>query len=68
MAFGSTASSVSPATYTAISLGHVMRFLRHHLKENWAVVRNAQITDPALRFLSLMEKVDDGDRSGGPTS
>lgn len=64
MAFGSTTSAESGGRYTAVSLGHVIRFLRHHLKENWAVVRNAQITDPALRFLSLMEKIDPNAEGG----
>lgn len=68
LAFGSKAPSVGPGTYTAITLGHVVRFLRHHLKDNWAIVRNAQITDPALRFLTLLEKVADEGGSGGPPS
>lgn len=66
IAFGSTTSAEDRGRYTAISLGHVMRFLRHHLRANWPVVRNAQITDPALRFLSLMEKVGANGGAGEP--
>lgn len=68
LAFGATVPSASSLTYTAITLGHVVRFLRHHLKDNWAIVRNAQITDPALRFLSLLEKAADEPGAGDPPS
>ncbi len=68
LAFGSAVPLDNPGGYTSVSLGHVIRFLRDHLRQNWAVVRNAQITDPALRFLSLMEKVERDAAAGGPTS
>jgi hypothetical protein len=56
MAFGATVPQGGSRGYTAIPLGHVISFLRSHLRENWDVVRHAQITDPALKFLSLLEK------------
>lgn len=62
LAFGTTVPQATPRGYTAIPLGHVASFLRAHLRENWEIVRNAQISDPALGFLSLLEKAERGDR------
>jgi len=61
-AFGSTVPPEQPSGYTAIPLGHVVAFLRGHLRQNWEVVRNAQVTDPALGFLSLLEKSGPAER------
>lgn len=55
MAFGATVPQ-GGGGYTAIPLGHVVSFLQAHLRENWDIVRHAQITDPALKFLSLLKK------------
>lgn len=55
--FGARVSEESSTPYTAISLGHVLTFLRDHLRENWDVFRHAQLTDPALGFLGLLEKL-----------
>jgi hypothetical protein len=60
LAFGSSVPPEGPTGYSAISLGHVIAFLRTHLRENWDVVRHAQVTDPALGFLSLLEKAERG--------
>lgn len=60
VAFGSKVPEGGASGYAAVSLGHVVSFLRRHLRENWDVVRNAQISDPALRFLSLLEKLEEG--------
>lgn len=60
LAFGSTVPEGSTFGYTAIPLSRVVSFLRRHLRDNWSVVRNAQISDPALRFLSLLEKLEEG--------
>lgn len=62
LAFGSSVPQETPSGYTAIPLGHVVSFLRAHLKDNWEVVRHAQVSDPALGFLSLLEKAERGDR------
>ena len=35
---------------------HVVLFLRDYLREHWAVLRHAQIRDPALGVLALIEK------------
>lgn len=58
--FGATVPQGRQAGYTAISLAHVVSFLRTHLRENWDVVRHAQVSDPALGFLSLLEKAKRG--------
>jgi hypothetical protein len=60
VAFGATVPPGSPAGHVAISLGHVVSFLRDHLRGSWDVVRNAQVSDPALGFLSLLEKAERG--------
>jgi hypothetical protein len=60
LAFGSTVSGAGSGGYTAISLGHVLSFLRTHLRDNWEVVQHAQVLDPALGFLSLLEKAERG--------
>jgi hypothetical protein len=60
LAFGSTVPGGGPGGYTAISLGHVLSFLRTHLRDNWEVVQHAQVLDPALGFLSLLEKAERG--------
>jgi hypothetical protein len=56
VAFGSSIPPEPPEGYTAISLGHVLSFLRAHLRENREVLRHAQVSDPALGFLALVEK------------
>lgn len=35
---------------------HVVTFLRTYLKSHWSVLRHAQIRDPALGVLALIEK------------
>jgi hypothetical protein len=35
---------------------HVVRFLQSYLKEHWNVLRHAQIRDPVLGMLALIEK------------
>lgn len=60
LAFGSALPGDRPAGYAAISLEHVLSFLRAYLRDHWEVVRHAQILDPALGFLSLMEKAERG--------
>lgn len=55
VAFGSTVSEV-PTGYTAISLGHIVQFLRDYLRDNWGIVRNVQTKEPTLGLLLLLEK------------
>ncbi len=55
VAFGSTVSEV-PHGYTAISLGHIVQFLRDYLRHNWGIVRHVQMKEPTLGMLLLLEK------------
>lgn len=59
--FGSVVPPGGTPGYTAMSLGHIVTFLEEHLQASWAVARHAQILDPALGFLSLLEKARLGD-------
>jgi hypothetical protein len=36
--------------------GYASGFLQAHLQGNWEIIRHAQVSDPALGFLSLLEK------------
>lgn len=63
LAFGSTLPQIRSDRFAAISLGHVVAFLRAHLRDNWDLIRPAQLTDPALGFLSLIEKAERGGES-----
>lgn len=55
VAFGSIPGE-EPAGYTAISLGHVVAFLKGHLRRHWDVVRHVQTKEPVLGFLLTLEK------------
>lgn len=61
LAFGSTLPQKRSDRYAAIRLAHVVAFLRAHLRDNWDLIRHAQVSDPALGFLTLMEKAERGD-------
>lgn len=61
LAFGTTLAPGGSSGYTAISLGHVAAFLREHLRGNWETLRHAQVSDPALGFLGLLEKAQRGE-------
>lgn len=62
VAFGSTVPAGGSGRFTTITLGHVVSFLRTHLRQHWALVRHAQVSDPALGFLGLLEKAERGAR------
>ncbi len=57
LAFGSTVDS-SPRGFQAISLQHVTRYLRAYIRENWDVLRHAQIRQQAFGLLALLEQVE----------
>ena len=42
--------------FIALWLGHVVRFLEEHLRSHWNVLRHEDQKDPALGFLSILEK------------
>lgn len=54
VAFGSVAQS--GGRYLKISLGHVLEFLREHVRANWNILRHVQVKDPVFGLLVLAEK------------
>ena len=56
VAFGDVPENEKPAAWTTISMRHVVQFLQGYLREHWNVLRHAQIRDPALGVLALIEK------------
>ena len=56
VAFGSTAGPAGGGRYERILLGHVLAFLQSYLREHWEVLRHEDPKDPALGFLSLLQK------------
>ena len=57
LAFGSTVDS-DVRGFHAISLPHVASYLRGYLRENWGVLRHAQVRHAAFGFLALLEQVE----------
>lgn len=56
VAFGSVIETSEAARYERISLGHLLAFLQTYLREHWEVLRHEDPKDPALGFLSLLQK------------
>ena len=54
--FGAAGHPAEHPRYRVIPLGHVVEFLRDHLRRHWAVLRHAQLKDPAFGFLAALEK------------
>lgn len=64
IAFGDTPERQQPGL--VISMRHVVEYVQTYLRDNWQVLRHAQIRDPALGLLALIEKwagVPNGDRN-----
>jgi len=57
LAFGSIVDPQVTHGFHAISLPHVMQYLRTYLDENWDALRHAQIRHEAFGFLALLEQV-----------
>ena len=57
IAFGDIPDTDRQGPWTTVPMGHIVHFLRSYLKEHWDVLRHAQIRDPALGMLALMEKL-----------
>lgn len=56
VAFGDVGGNESAPASATLSMRHVVLFLQMYLKQHWDVLRHAQITDPALGVLALIEK------------
>ncbi|MCA9629359.1 MAG: hypothetical protein KC766_16910 [Myxococcales bacterium] len=52
--FGSLAQG--GGRHLKISLGHVLEFLRKHVRDNWSILRHVQVKDPVFGLLVLAEK------------
>ncbi len=57
VAFGDISDTDRQNPWITVPMGHIVRFLRNYLKEHWDVLSHAQIRDPALGMLALMEKL-----------
>lgn len=56
VAFGAVPAGDDVARWQAVSMHHVVQFLRAYLHEHWDVLRHTQVKDPALGVLALVEK------------
>src|SRR5262245_30838329 len=56
VAFGGAPDHASHSRSTVVSMRHVVEFLRQYLHEHWDVLRHAQLKDPTLGVLALIEK------------
>jgi hypothetical protein len=61
IAFGTAPQITDAHGYRTIPLSHVLGFLREYLRSYWDVLRHAQLKDPTLGFLAMLEKAQ---RSG----
>jgi hypothetical protein len=56
VAFGNAPDTKGSPNWTTVPMAHVVQFLRAHLRRHWTVLRHAQIKDPTLGLLALLEK------------
>ena len=56
VAFGDTPDSGREGNWTTVPMRHVVEFLRGYLRAHWEILRHAQIKDPTLGLLALLEK------------
>lgn len=60
VAFGAVADARDALLWHTVPMAHVVDFLRGYLREHWDVLHHAQIKDPALGVLALLQKWGDG--------
>lgn len=56
VAFGSVSDTGTDGHWHTVPMAHVVNFLRGYLHEHWDVLRHAQIKDPTIGLLALLEK------------
>lgn len=56
LAFGAGDATGGTRKYDVIPLHHVLRFLEDYLRENWDLLRHAQLRDPTFGFLATLKK------------
>lgn len=61
LAFGSVIDAKKVRGVKAISLGHVIAYLRGYIEEHWDLLRHAQVKQPALGLLALLEQASQRD-------
>ena len=61
LAFGSVIDPKKVRGFKAISLGHVISYLRGYIEEHWDLLRHAQFKQPALGLLALLEQASQQD-------
>jgi hypothetical protein len=60
VAFGTAPQVADAHGYRTIPLSHVLGFLHEYLRSYWDVLRHAQLKDPTLGFLAMLEKAQRG--------
>src|SRR5690606_35268337 len=63
IAFGTTVEPEYVHGFQAVTLGHVVRFLREYLRDHWDVLRQVQTKDPAMGLLMTLEKAGWGEQA-----
>jgi len=56
VAFGDSPAGARERSFTIVPMGHVVQYLQKYIHANWAVLRHAQLRDPAFALLALLEK------------
>lgn len=56
LAFGTAGEAEQDTRWTTISMAHLVRYLQSYLREHWNVLRHAQLREPGLAMLALLEK------------
>lgn len=56
VAFGSVSDTAGVGLWHTVPMHQVVAFLRAHLHQHWDVLRHAQIKDPTIGILALLEK------------
>jgi hypothetical protein len=57
VAFGAPSEDRDARKWTTVPMAHVVTFLRQYLRDHWDVLHHAQVKDPALGVLALLEKL-----------
>lgn len=60
IAFGARADGRKAPVERVITTGHIVEYLRTHLKRHWDAFRQAQFKNEALGFLAMLEKAERG--------
>jgi hypothetical protein len=64
MAFGSQPPEEPRGHYEVMLLGHVLGFLREHIRRHWPVIQASDTKDEALGFLKILEKARQAEADG----